>query len=128
MGSGSDGGSSNAERSSDLDVVQVVVTPEREDHALVERQPLEPVLRFQMKGLGYGHPIWKQGTWHDELAFGAESFDPAGLDLLAPENVHVQQVVRATDGPHTGIGVLEPIVVGPYSSAGFTDFFDVATN
>lgn len=88
---------------------------------------LEPMLRFQMKGLGYGHPIWKQGTWHDELAIGTESFDPADLDLLAPENIHVQQVVRATDGQRTGIGVLEQIVVGPYAPSGFTDFFDGAT-
>ncbi|MEZ5557724.1 MAG: hypothetical protein R3E86_04165 [Pseudomonadales bacterium] len=87
---------------------------------------LEPILRFQMKGLGYGHPKWRQGAWHGELATGAESFDPEDLNLLAPENVHVQQVVRASDGQRTGIGVLEQIVVGPYAPAGFTDFFDGA--
>lgn len=87
---------------------------------------LEPILRFQMKGLGYGHPIWKQGAWHDELAIGSESFDPADLDLLAPENIHVQQVVRATDGDRTGIGVLEQILIGPYAPAGFREFFDGA--
>lgn len=87
---------------------------------------LEPVLRFQMKGLGYGHPVWKQGNWHEELALGHESFHPAELDLLEPENIHVQQVVRASDGERNGIGVLEQIAIGPYAPAGFTDFFDGA--
>jgi hypothetical protein len=87
---------------------------------------LEPILKFQMKGLGYGHPEWGQGMWKGELAIGAESFDPRQLDLLAPEHLHVQQVVRATDGSRSGIGVLEQIVVGPYAPAGFTEFFDGA--
>ncbi len=88
---------------------------------------LEPLLRFQMKGLGYGHPVWKQGSWHDQLAIGSESFEPAELDLLEPENIHVQQVVRATDGERVGIGVLEQIVIGPYAPAGFSEYFDGAT-
>ena len=87
---------------------------------------LEPILKFQMKGLGYGHPEWGQGMWKGELATGAESFDPRQLDLLAPENIHVQQVVRASDGQRTGIGVLEQIVVGPYAPAGFESFLDGA--
>lgn len=85
---------------------------------------LEPGLRFQMKGLGYGHPVWRQGAWRGELEFGGESFDPAVLDLLAPENLHVQQVVTATDGDRTGIGVLEQIAIGPYAPAGWVDLFD----
>jgi len=88
---------------------------------------LEPVLRFQMKGLGYGHPTWRQGTWHGELELGGETFDPAELDLLRPENLHVQQVVRATDDAgRSGVGVLEQICVGPYAPAGFTDLLDGA--
>jgi hypothetical protein len=88
---------------------------------------LEPILRFQFKGLGYGHPKWRQGAWHGELALGHESFDPEELDLLKPENLHVQQVVRASDGTRTGIGVLEQIVIGPYEPAGFTGLLDGAT-
>lgn len=88
---------------------------------------LEPMLRFQMKGLGYGHPEWKQGSWKGELAIGGETFDPAAIDLLAPENLHVQQVVRAVDGDRTGIGVLEQIVLGPYETAGFTELLDGAS-
>lgn len=88
---------------------------------------MEPVLRFQMKGLGYAHPTWGQGMWKGELATGHESFDPAEIDLLARENIHVQQVVRVRDGEgRTGLGVLEQVVVGPYEPAGFTGLFDGA--
>jgi hypothetical protein len=87
---------------------------------------LEPILKFQMKGLGYGHPEWGQGMWKGELALGGESFDPRQLDPLARENLHVQQVVKASDGQRQGIGVLEQVVVGPYAPAGFSQFFDGA--
>lgn len=87
---------------------------------------LEPILRFQMKGLGYGHPEWGQGMWKGELAIGGESFDPNELDLLLPQHLHVQQVVRATDGQRHGIGVLEQVVVGPYAPGGFTQMLDGA--
>jgi hypothetical protein len=87
---------------------------------------LEPELRFQMKGLGYGHPRWKQGAWQGELEIGGETFDPADLDLLAPENIHVQQVVRASDGEREGIGVLEQVVFGPHAPSGLTGLLDGA--
>jgi hypothetical protein len=90
----------------------------------VRRIKLEPKLKFMMKGLGYGHPEWKQGAWKGELATGHESFDPRQLDHEAPENVHTQQVVTATDGERQGVGVLEQIVVGPYDPAGFKGLFD----
>ncbi len=77
---------------------------------------LEPILKFQMKGLGYGHPQWAKGMWKGELEIGGESFDPQQLDPLAPEHLHVQQVVRARDGERTGVGVLEQICLGPYQS------------
>jgi hypothetical protein len=88
---------------------------------------LEPILKFQMKGLGYGHPVWGQGMWKGELELGHESFDPADVNPLAPENIHVQQVVRASDGERQGIGVLEQIVIGPYAPGGFTEALDGAT-
>lgn len=87
---------------------------------------LEPLLKFQMKGLGYMHPEWGQGMWKGEFATGGESFWPDQLDPLAPENLHTQQVVRAHDGEREGVGVFEQIVVGPYAPAGFTDFLDGA--
>lgn len=87
---------------------------------------LEPILRFQMKGLGYGHPKWRQGSYLGELEVGGESFDLQDLDLLRPENLHVQQIVKASDGNQTGIGVLEQVVIGPYAPAGFVDLLDGA--
>ena len=81
-----------------------------------------------MQGLGYGHPTWRQGSWHGELELGHESYDLDELDLLRPENLHVQQVVRAADDQgRTGIGVLEQICIGPYAPAGFTGALDGAT-
>ena len=88
---------------------------------------LEPILRFQFKGLGYGHPKWRQGAWQGELVTGHESFDPAELNLLSPDNIHVQQVMKASDGSRSGIGVLEQIVIGPYAPAGFTEMLDGAS-
>ena len=85
---------------------------------------LTPILKFQMKGLGYSHPEWGQGMWKGELELGGESFDPSQLEVTAPENIHVQQVVLANDGENQGIGVLEHLVYGPYAPAGFTGFFD----
>jgi hypothetical protein len=87
---------------------------------------LEPILKFQMKGLGYGHPEWGQGMWKGESAIGGESFDTRQLDMLARENIHVQQVVKATDGKRSGIGVLEQICIGPYAPSGFNQFLDGA--
>jgi hypothetical protein len=87
---------------------------------------MEPILKFQMKGLGYGHPQWGQGMWKGEMAIGGESFDPRQLDPLEPWHLHTQQVVRTSDGERTGIGALEQICIGPYAPAGFTELFDGA--
>lgn len=87
---------------------------------------MEPILKFQMKGLGYGHPEWGQGMWKGEEVVGGESFDPRQLDMLARENIHVQQVVRTTDGSRTGVGVLEQVCIGPYRPSGFESFLDGA--
>ncbi len=89
---------------------------------------LEPLHTFFMKGLGYLHPEWGQGVWKGELATGGESFDPRQIDLLQPHHVHVQQVVRATDGAHTGTGVLEQIVLGPHAPSGLTGALDGAAD
>jgi hypothetical protein len=87
---------------------------------------LTPGLRFHMKGLGYGHPKWKQGAWIGEMEIGGESFDATELNLVSPENIHVQQVVRASDGSRTGIGVLETVAIGPHGPSGLTGLFDGA--
>jgi hypothetical protein len=87
---------------------------------------LEPILRFQMKGIGYLHPEWGHGTWKGELAVAGESWKTDALDPLAPENLHVQQVVRARMGEREGIGVLEQLCLGPHAPSGFTEFLDGA--
>lgn len=89
-------------------------------HKNIRTITLEPILTFNMKGLGYLHPIWKQGTWHGELEIGSESFDPFTLDLQDPHNLHVQQVVRTSDGTRCGIGALEHVCIGSYEPYGLT--------
>jgi hypothetical protein len=91
-----------------------------------ETVELEPLLSFRMRGAGYSHPTWAHGRWHDELAVGAEEHRVKELDTLDPSCVHVQQVVRATWGERTGLGVLEQLAIGPHAPSGFRDLFDGA--
>lgn len=93
-------------------------------HGRTRTISLEPLLKFQMKGLGYGHPEWAQGMWKGELAIGGDIWRPEEMDPLSPSNVHVQQVVKATDGQRHGIGVFEQAAFGPYYPSGFTEFLD----
>ncbi|WP_116437476.1 MULTISPECIES: hypothetical protein [unclassified Frankia] len=87
---------------------------------------LEPLRTFRMKGAGYLHPTWSHGRWHGELAVGGEAHKTADLDVLAFDTVHVQQVVRATWGQRTGLGVLEQAVIGRYRPGGFLELLDGA--
>jgi hypothetical protein len=87
---------------------------------------LEPLLSFRMKGIGYQHPVWGHGRWHDELAVTGETHTVAELDTLTPDCIHVQQVVRATRGVDAGLGVLEQAVYGPYRPGGFQQWLDGA--
>jgi hypothetical protein len=87
---------------------------------------LDPLLAFRMKGAGYFHPQWSHGLWHAELAVGGEEAKVEDLDTLAPDCVHVQQVMRATWGSRTGLGVLEQLVIGPHAPSGFLGMFDGA--
>jgi hypothetical protein len=86
----------------------------------------DPMLQFQMKGLGYGHPVWKQGAWMGEYATFGESFVVADLDPLRPEHLHTQQICKVTDGKQQGVGAFELIVIGPYAPGGFRDYLDGA--
>lgn len=93
-----------------------------------ERHSIEltPLLCFQMRGLGYGHPAWGHGMWKGELAVGHERFACGSLPPLARENVHVQQLVHARMGDEQGIGILEQLCVGPHAPSGFTGLLDGA--
>ena len=57
----------------------------------------EPVLVHRMKGLGYQHPVWGHGKWQASWP-SPESWIDSELDPLALENIHIQQVVKATSG------------------------------
>lgn len=84
---------------------------------------LEPVRTFRMSGVGYSHPTYPHGRWHDELRVDGEEFDVDALDNVEPRNLHVQQVVRARWGDRRGLGVLEQLVVGPHAPSGFTAMY-----
>ncbi len=87
---------------------------------------LEPILRFQMMGIGYQHPEWGHAMWRDELDTGYESWK---LDEVEPDEyctIHVHNVVRARMGEETGIGILETLVFGRHAPSGFKDLFDGA--
>lgn len=92
---------------------------------------LEPTLTFQMLGAGYLHPEWGHGMWKGEQALGAERFVLADLDPMAPQFLHVQQLVRARmrggDGrEREGVGMLEQLVIGPHAPSGFEALLDPA--
>lgn len=87
---------------------------------------LEPLLRFQMKGIGYTSFEWGHGKWKGELAVGGEAWKLAELDPLAVENQHIQQVVRARCGDEVGVGVLEQLCFGAHATYGFREFLDPA--
>lgn len=87
---------------------------------------LEPILDFQMLGLGYLNPEWGHGMWKGEEAVGASSWRLDDLDLLAPHHLHVQSLVRVRVGDEVGTGVLEQLVIGPHAPSGFADLLDGA--
>jgi hypothetical protein len=90
------------------------------------RTRLTPLLTFPMRGIGYFNPQWGHGLWKGESAVGGEYWKLADLDPAAPENVHVQQLVRAEGPDGTGLGVLEQLHVGPHAPTGLTGLFDPA--
>jgi hypothetical protein len=91
---------------------------------------LEPLFEFHMSGLGYLHPEWGHGVWKGELAVDGERWDLPVADVLAPDKVHVQAVVKATTtgglGEHEGLGVLEQLAIGRHDPSGLTGLFDGA--
>lgn len=87
--------------------------------------------RFQMKGLGYGHPTWAHGVFKGPQVVEREDFRPADLDPLALENLHVQAICRARHEGEggllgEGVGVLEQLVIGPHAPSGFVGLCDGA--
>ncbi|CAG0950520.1 hypothetical protein MYXO_00170 [Myxococcaceae bacterium] len=87
---------------------------------------LEPILTFQMLGLGYLHPTWGHGMWKGERAFEAEQWKLSECAPLDPRYLHVQQLCRARLGSRRGVGVLEQLVIGPHAPSGLQGLFDGA--
>lgn len=87
---------------------------------------LEPLLTFQMLGIGYFHPEWSHGVWRGEEASGYDEWVVADLDPGAPQHVHVQQLVRARWGDRRGVGVLEQLAIGDHEPSGLRGLFDGA--
>lgn len=86
----------------------------------------EPIVTFQMAGLGYSHPEWGHGRWKGELAIADETWKVAELDVTKPQFFHVQQVCKATlDGKHTTFGILEHAAHGPHAPSGFQGLHDL---
>ena len=88
---------------------------------------IEPLVRFQMRGLGYVTQKWNHGLYHGPLAVEREDIDLAAIDPMAPtmENLHVQIVSRVTTSAgEVGTGVFEQLIIGPYQPLGLKDYFD----
>ena len=90
------------------------------------RITLEPLYKFYMIGLGYGHPQWGHGMFVGENAVAGESWLLSEIDPSIPFHLHIQAVCRATLGTRQGIGILEQLVLGPHRPTGFTDLLDLA--
>ena len=89
----------------------------------------EPIMHFQMSGLGYLHPEWAHGTWKGELAVTRDVISLPVSDPLSMHWIHVQTLSTVTctfsDGETVvGTGVLETLVLGPHAPSGFTGLND----
>ena len=98
-------------------------TPWNEEPSTIE---LEPLLTFQMLGIGYFHPDWPHGVWKGEAESAVDELVLADLDPTLPQHTHVQQLVRATWGGRRGVGVLEQLAIGEHAPSGLTGLFDGA--
>jgi hypothetical protein len=102
---------------------EIVLVPFRGDAHVIS---LEPMLTFQMLGLGYLHPDWGHGRWKGEEVVGGEQWKLADVNPLDPRYIHIQELCRAHMGEREGIGILEQLVIGPHEPSGFEGLFDGA--
>lgn len=80
----------------------------------------EPLMRFQMRGIGYLHPEWDHGAWRGHAAETRERIDLAHVDPLDRSMLHVQMLCRATSDLGTGVGAFEMLAIGPHEPSGLT--------
>jgi hypothetical protein len=103
---------------------RITLTPHQRPPVVVA---LEPILTFQMRGLGYLDPEWGHGLWKGPDVTDGVAWTLAELDPMDPRHVHVQQLCRARIGSEEGLGVLEQLVIGPHAPSGFTSILDPAS-
>jgi len=103
--------------------------PSGNDHQV----SFEPLGKFLMKGIGYGHPERRHGAHHGEqLSIIREDLSPDSAPWQQPDNLHIQEIVRCTHtGPDgqgsVGIGTYEQLFLGPHAPSGFKDILDGAS-
>ena len=93
---------------------------------------LEPMLRFDMLGIGYQHPTWGHGVWHGALEIGRDDWKIDDVSPLDPSHQHVHHLVKATRTSasgtvattSTGIGIFEQIIFGAHTQWGFNEILD----
>ena len=92
----------------------------------------EPMGTFLMKGIGYNHAKYRHGVFHgDQLMVAREDYDVAKSPWHEIENLHIQEIVRAThkgpDGKSSvGVGAYEQLFLGKHAPSGFKDILDGA--
>jgi hypothetical protein len=93
-----------------------------------EQFRLEPIARFQMRGLGYTSPKWGHGLDHGDLVVEREDIDLVSIDPARPDNLHVQMLCRV-EGPdgEAGMGVFEQLAIGDYAPLGLSGLADAPT-
>jgi hypothetical protein len=95
------------------------------------RLSLTPKWQFYMSGLGYVGSAWAHGHYKGELAVGYDAIETAKVNENDFPFQHVQAFSEVhLEGPghlrKTGAGVLEQLVLGPYSPHGLTGMIDPA--
>jgi hypothetical protein len=86
----------------------------------------EPLVTFQMAGLGYGHPDWGHGCYKGGYAIGEETWSVDALDFTQPQFFHVQQVCKTVlNGKQKGCGIFEHVALGPHAPSRFKELYDL---
>jgi hypothetical protein len=87
-----------------------------------------PVTSFLMRGIGYGHPEWTHGGWKGALAIAREDIDLRTITAGRADHLHIQAISRVTlergGQTHTGVGILEQLILGAYQPLGLETLFD----
>ena len=78
----------------------------------------EPILRFQMSGVGYLHPEWGHGMWRGDLDVSRDQIVLGEVDPESVTGIHIQALSVARWGDREGVGTVEQMVLGPHRPSG----------